>query len=142
MSISEAQVASALRYTGVFASGALTLVGTLAVLSSTQAVDAQAALKDIIAGLTQAWHGFWVMGVIIGPGIAALLGKWGWHAVSPAAQATSLGQTAPNGSVKVIVSSQAPVEVQDVATDRSEATKNVTMEVSPKPPLNIPRRRS
>jgi hypothetical protein len=127
MSVTQEQVNNIIRHAGTFVGGALALAGTLAVLSATQVVDAQAALQDIIAGLSQAWGGFWKLGIVIGPTIALVMGKWGWHVVSPGVMATTVSQTLPSGSVKVIATPEAPAAIRVVAEDKSEATKNVEM---------------
>jgi len=74
-------------------------------------------------------------------GIPLLMAVLSWRANSHANQAIAAGQIP---GVKVEVDTTADASVQTVAKDTSEATKNVTMEVTPKnpPPLNIPRRRS
>lgn len=127
MNISKEQINNIIRHLGTFAGGALAFAGALAVISGSQAADAQVALQDVIAGLTQAFSGFWKLGIILGPAIAVVMGRWGWHVVSPAAQAKALGNTQPEGSVKVMVSPAAPEAVQAVAKSTSPSTKNVEM---------------
>jgi hypothetical protein len=131
VNITQAQVQNILRHIGTFAGGAIALAGTLAVLSSTQSVDATAALQDIIAGLSQAWDGAWRLGVILGPALMVVMARWGHKAVSPPAQIQAVDPLKPDGSVKVLVAPDAPPAAIAAAKDPKQPN---VVEVPPQTP--------
>jgi len=81
MTFDEGQVSSFLKHGGSYAAGAFTIIAGFGVIDHDHAVQAIAAINDVVNGLSQATAGVGKIVVILGPAAATVMGWLASHNV-------------------------------------------------------------